>query len=109
MIKEYLAKLAQLEAACNDNFQKAAALDDEGTIDKEYVQIREDTLQLLAAAKDPLSDAEFTQLKTQVVAFLCANMGCYLDVELLESNAADVLSAQDINDIFDNSALARWQ
>ena len=114
MIKTYLAKLAQLEVACRSNFEKAAALDDdalddEAALDKEYVQIRQDALQLLGAAKGQLSSAEFTQLKAQVVAFLCANMGCHLDVQVLESNAAEVLSAQDINDIFDNSALARWQ
>jgi len=44
----------------------------------------------------------------KIVQFFCANMGCHLDIKVLESEDANVLSHNEIELILGNSQLARW-
>ena len=51
---------------------------------------------------------ELTSFRLKIVQFFCANMGCHLDIKVLESEDANVLSHNEIELILGNSQLARW-
>ncbi len=72
------------------------------------IRIRVDALKLLSSASKELEVNELTSFRLKIVQFFCANMGCHLDIKVLESEDANVLSHNEIELILGNSQLARW-
>lgn len=101
----YLEELKALEMACHANFETDC---DEQNVDEEYIRIRVVALNLLDKACRELAPHDLPSFRNQIIEFLCANMGCHLDIEILESESASVLSQSEIEFIIDNSALSRW-
>ena len=104
-MKKYLEKLNELEIACHNNFEDDS---DEHWVDEEYVRIRVDALKLLSSASKELEVNELTSFRLKIVQFFCANMGCHLDIKVLESEDANVLSHNEIELILGKFQLARW-
>jgi len=102
----YLKKLNALEIACRKNFEDDS---DDPRVDDEYVQIRVNVLHLLHNASQELEADDRQAFRRKVIAFFCSNMGCHLDMDVLESDSASVLSESEIDFIVKNSALSRWQ
>lgn len=104
-MKKYFKKLNELEIACRNNFDDDS---DDQKVDEEYIRIRVDVLNLLNRASQEVESVELESFKLEILNFLCANMGCHLDIEVLESESANVLSQREIEFIIKNSALSRW-
>lgn len=105
-MKTYFKKLHELEIACHNNFEDDDS--DEQKVDEEYIRVRVDVLKLLNSASQELESDELESFRSRILKFFCANMGCYLDIEVLESEAAKVLSQSEIEFIMENSPLSRW-
>ncbi|WP_445362588.1 hypothetical protein ACJJIQ_17660 [Microbulbifer sp. ANSA003] len=92
-------------------FEKVFELMDEipdEEYDQKYIAVRGELLEFLKSAKESCADESFVNLESQVIEFLCENMGCHLDMEVLEKYSPEVLSSEQVKYIQSNSALGRW-
>lgn len=104
-MKKYFKKLNELEIACRNNFDDYS---DDPKVDEEYIRVRVDVLNLLNSASQEVESDELESFRSEILKFLCANMGCHLDIEVLESESAKVLAQSEIEFIIENSSLSRW-
>jgi len=106
-MESYLNELKRIEQACERNYDNSDKLP-ETQLDEEYIQIREAALNLLVAGKKDLVSNSYLVLEGKIIQFLRENMGCTLDMDILDKYTPSILSVEQEKFILKNSALARW-
>ena len=104
---QYLERFKVLAQDCASNFESMDSVPEE-QYDREYVQVRERLLQLLYDSKSDLPAKDFDGFEEVVIEFLCKNMGCSLDMKVLERCVPSTLSEEKADYIKSNSGLGRW-